>query len=145
MKILITGASKGIGLQIAKELAERGYELVLHCNSTEKALLDFVDENKNKNHIVKADLSTVVGAVDLFNQTCKAIGFPDSIINNAGVADSSPIEKDIKEWSADFDKTISVNLKSPAIICKEFILKKRTEKLTEDVEKIIRNGNGKSH
>ena len=49
MKILITGASKGIGLQIAKELAERGYELVLHCNSTEKALLDFVDENKNKN------------------------------------------------------------------------------------------------
>ena len=126
MKILITGASKGIGLQIAKELAERGYELVLHCNSTEKALLDFVDENKNKNHIVKADLSTVVGAVDLFNQTCKAIGFPDSIINNAGVADSSPIEKDIKEWSADFDKTISVNLKSPAIICKEFILKKRS-------------------
>ena len=38
MKILITGASKGIGLQIAKEVAERGYELVLHCNSTEKAL-----------------------------------------------------------------------------------------------------------
>jgi 3-oxoacyl-[acyl-carrier protein] reductase len=131
MKILITGASKGIGLQIAKELAERGYELVLHCNSTEEALLAFVQENKNKNHIVKADLSTVVGAVDLFNQTFKAIGFPDSIINNAGVADSSPIEKDIKEWSADFDKTISVNLKSPAIICKEFILKKRTEKISK--------------
>ena len=67
MKILITGASKGIGLQIAKELAEREYELVLHCNSTEEALLAFVEENKNKNHIVKADLSTFVGAVDLFN------------------------------------------------------------------------------
>ena len=48
MKILITGASKGIGLQIAKELAERGYELVLHCNSTEKALLAFVDEIKTR-------------------------------------------------------------------------------------------------
>ena len=67
-------------------------------------------------------------AADLFNQTCKAIGFPDSIINNAGVADSSPIEKDIKEWSADLIKQC-LNLKSPAIICKVYFKKKNRENI----------------
>ena len=68
--------------------------------------------------------------MDLFKKTCKLIGFPDAIINNAGIAESSPIEKETIEWSLEFDKTISVNLKSPAIIAKEFILKKRKENLS---------------
>ena len=129
MKILITGASKGIGYQIAKDLAKKGYELVLHCNSSPNSLTKFIKENKNINHVVKADLSLKEGALDLFKKTCKAVGFPDSIINNAGIAESSPIEKETKEWALEFDKTISVNLKSPAIICKEFILKKRKENI----------------
>ena len=58
MKILITGASKGIGLQIAKELAERGYELVLHCNSTEEALLAFVEENKKSIAVIAPAFSS---------------------------------------------------------------------------------------
>lgn len=130
MKILITGASKGIGFQIAQDLAKRGYDLVLHCNSSPDSLVAFIKENQNLNHLVKADLSSHKGALDLFNQTCKLIGFPDAIINNAGIAESSPIEKETKEWSLEFDKTISVNLKSPAIICKEFILKKRKENIS---------------
>ncbi len=130
MKILITGASKGIGYQIAKDLAKKRYTLVLHCNSSPDLLTKFIKENKNVNHTVQADLSSQKGAMDLFKKTCKLIGFPDAIINNAGIAESSPIEKETIEWSLEFDKTISVNLKSPAIIAKEFILKKRKENLS---------------
>ena len=54
---------------------------------------------------------------------------PDAIINNAGIAESSPIERDINLWANEFDKTINVNLKSPAIICKQFISYKRTQKI----------------
>ncbi len=127
MKILITGSSKGIGFQIAQELSENDNELVLHCNSNHKKL-QTLNLNK-KTHIVREDLSSPNGALSLFNKTCDLIGFPDSIINNAGIAESSPIEKNTEEWSNEFDKTISVNLKSPAIICKEFISKKRKENI----------------
>ena len=127
MKILITGSSKGIGFQIAQELSENDNELVLHCNSNHKKL-QTLSLNK-KIHIVREDLSSPNGALNLFNKTCDLIGFPDSIINNAGIAESSPIEKNSEEWSNEFDKTISVNLKSPAIICKEFISKKRKENI----------------
>ena len=127
MKILITGSSKGIGFQIAQELSENDNELVLHCNSNHKKL-QTLNLNK-KTHIVREDLSSPNGALNLFNKTCDLIGFPDSIINNAGIAESSPIEKNTEEWSNEFDKTISVNLKSPAIICKEFISKKRKENI----------------
>jgi len=127
MKILITGSSKGIGFQIAQELSENDNELVLHCNSNHKKL-QTLSLNK-KIHIVREDLSSPNGALNLFNKTCDLIGFPDSIINNAGIAEPSPIEKNTEEWSSEFDKTISVNLKSPAIICKEFISKKRKENI----------------
>lgn len=130
MKILITGASKGIGYQIAKDLAKKEHELVLHCNSSPDLLTSFVKKHKNLNHIIKADLSSQEGAISLFKKTCKLVDFPDAIINNAGIATSSPIEKETKEWMSEFDKTISVNLKSPAIICKEFILKKRKENIS---------------
>ena len=127
MKILITGSSKGIGFQIAQELSENDNDLVLHCNSNHKKLQTL---NLNKKiHIVREDLSSPNGALNLFNKTCDLIGFPDSIINNAGIAESSPIEKNTEEWSNEFDKTIAVNLKSPAIICKEFISKKRKENI----------------
>ena len=65
----------------------------------------------------------------LHEETLKKIGMPDAIINNAGIAESSPIEKDINLWAKEFDKTINVNLKSPAIICKQFISYKRTQKI----------------
>ena len=41
MKVLVTGSSNGIGLQIAKELSNLKYELVLHYNSTVDNLKKF--------------------------------------------------------------------------------------------------------
>jgi len=129
MKILITGSSNGIGLQIAKDLYETKNTLVLHYNSNNKKLYNFFGNNKENIHYIKSDLSKESGAIKLFEKTSKHIGVPDTIINNAGIAQSSPIENDLKAWTDEFDKTINTNLKSPALICKEFILKKRKEKI----------------
>ena len=129
MKILITGSSNGIGLQIAKDLYDTKNTFVLHYNSNNKKLYNYFGNNKENIHYVKSDLSKESGAIKLFKKTSKHIGVPDTIINNAGIAQSSPIENDLKVWTDEFDKTINTNLKSPALICKEFILKKRKENI----------------
>ena len=134
MKVLITGSSNGIGLQIAKELSNLKYELVLHYNSTVDNLKKNFGSSHDNIHYIQADLSNDKGADFLYDETVKKIGMPDAIINNAGIAESSPIEKDINLWAKEFDKTINVNLKSPAIICKQFISYKRTQK----IDKILR-------
>ena len=131
MKILITGSSNGIGFQIAKDLLKEGHDLALHYNSNNSKIKELVSENKDRSFMVQADLSKERGAFDLFEKIYKKMGFPDTIINNAGIAESAPINLENKLWINNFDKTISVNLKSPSVLSKLFIEKKRKEKITK--------------
>ena len=131
MKILITGSSNGIGFQIAKDLLKEGHNLALHYNSNKSKIKELVSENKDRSFMVQADLSKERGAFDLFEKIYKKMGFPDTIINNAGIAESAPINLENKLWINNFDKTISVNLKSPSVLSKLFIEKKRKEKITK--------------
>ena len=129
MKILITGASRGIGFQITKDLLVEKNKLILQCNKNQKKIKKYLKENNYKAVVVQTDLSSPNGVEGLFNKTIEKIGFPDAIVNNAGIAESAYVEEPFFNWSEMFDKTISVNLKAPALICKEFIYKKRKEKI----------------
>ena len=85
MKALITGASSGIGRDIATELAKRGYDLILVARNIEK--LNQVKENilTNCNNInikiIQMDVSTPENCKNLYNQVNDDI---DILINNAG-------------------------------------------------------------
>ena len=129
MKILITGSSKGIGFQLSKDLLNEGHKVVLHYNSDNLKIKKLILNHKTNCEMVQADLSKENGAYDLFNKTNKLIGFPDIIINNAGIAESAPINQKTTDWARSFDRTISVNLKSPSVISKLFIEKKRKDKI----------------
>ena len=129
MKVLLTGSSKGIGFEIAKELLISGHIVVLHCNKNADKLKKLKEEHGENSYIAKADLSTIGGVKELINITKKHIKFPDTIINNAGIAESSYINKNLEEWSTLFDRTINVNLKAPSLLCKEFIMLKRKNKI----------------
>ena len=129
MKILITGSSKGIGFQLSKDLLNEGHKVVLHYNSDNLKIKKLILNHKTNCEMAQADLSKENGAYDLFNKTNKLIGFPDAIINNAGIAESAPINQKTIDWAKNFDRTISVNLKSPSVISKLFIEKKRKEKI----------------
>ena len=131
MKILITGSSNGIGFQIAKDLLKEGHQVALHYNSDNSKIKNLFSAYKQKSFMIQADLSKENGAFDLYNETYKVLGFPDTIINNAGIAVSAPLNQENKLWLNNFDKTISVNLKSPSILSKLFIEKKRKEKITK--------------
>ena len=81
MKALITGASSGLGREMAKILADKGYDLVIVARR--KELLEELKEeigNKVKVEIEVADVSTKDNCIELFNKH-KTI---DLLINNAG-------------------------------------------------------------
>ena len=100
MKALITGASSGIGKDIAFSLARRGYDLVLNARD-EKKLDECIDEIKRK-----FDVGIQKIVIDVSNfENCKIIhkqfGDVDLLVNNAGFGDcgnftKTSLEKDLK-------------------------------------------------
>lgn len=109
-KVLITGASKGIGLAIAKKLQDK-YCLILHASKDEN-----IKECREGNFVLAADFSNQE-ELKTFCKTLKEQHGDElyAIINNAGIALDKPIsfqpEKDI-------DKMMMVNLKAPIMISK---------------------------
>ena len=84
MKALITGASSGIGLEMARILSREGFELILVAREKEK--LQKVQEELGKNvKIVVADLSNESKLKELY-VLCKNDKI-DVLINNAGFGD----------------------------------------------------------
>lgn len=129
MKVLLTGSSKGIGYDIAKDLIKEGHQLVLHYNSNRSLLEALINEYSSNSFIVKADLSVENEIKNLVDDTIENLSFPDCIINNAGIAESADIKLDLNNWGKMFDKTIDINLKAPSLIFKEFLKYKREKKI----------------
>lgn len=109
-KVLITGASRGLGLAIAKAL-DNDYTLILHASKVE----NIVWQGHN-NHILCADLSDNEAIADFCKRLKKEHGADlYGVINNAGIAlDKSLIFQPEK----DIEAMLNVNLKAPILICK---------------------------
>ena len=92
MKALVTGASSGIGRDMSKELAKRGYNLILVARDNKK--LEEVSEEIKNNYkveakIIQKDLSIKQNCVDLYNEVKNED--IDILINNAGFGVHGPI------------------------------------------------------
>lgn len=92
MKALITGASSGIGRDMARVLAENAYDLVLVARDEEK-LKEIANELKEKNKVnvetISMDLSIEENCKDLH----KYVSDVDILINNAGFGDCGNFTK----------------------------------------------------
>ncbi|MFN1833865.1 SDR family oxidoreductase [Balneola sp. MJW-20] len=110
MTILVTGSSRGIGFAIAEKLLEEGISVIGTSRSKHSPF-----KNAQYSHI-KCDLSNddeLDLIRDLISNKC-----PDVVINNAGIFEDADISSDDSSWLNNWDKTLQVNLKAPAIICK---------------------------
>lgn len=110
--IIITGASRGIGKELAKELAKKGNTIIANYNKSEKQAKELKEElNKNKIDIdiYKADISKREEAKALVEYTIKKYKKIDILINNAGI---SQIKEFTQITDKDWNKMINTNLNS---------------------------------
>lgn len=115
MKALITGASSGIGLDMARYLSTKGYELILVSRNKEK--LEQIQEHlPTKVTIIVADLSNEQRVKDLYVLAKKEN--VDILINNAGLGDfgyltDTDLNKDLE--------LINTNIKAVHILTKHMV------------------------
>ena len=110
--IIVTGASKGIGREIAKKLAKKGYNVIANYNNSENEAIELKEElNQEKINIdiFKADVSKREEAKELVEYTIKKYGKIDVLINNAGISQFKEFTKITKK---DWDNMINTNLNS---------------------------------
>lgn len=115
MKALITGASSGLGMQMAYLLAEKGYDLILVARRKEK--LEEIKEKLNVDvQIISLDLSSTFNCMKLYNKVKKQD--IDIVINNAGFGLFGEFETTKVERELDM---IDLNIKTVHILTKLFL------------------------
>jgi|SRR5579883_2088560 len=92
---VVTGASKGIGAAIAKQLAAEGAAVVVNYSSSKAGADKVVDEitkQGGKAIAVQANVANKADIERLFAETKKTFGHLDVLVNNAGVYEFAPLE-----------------------------------------------------
>src|SRR5882724_6636705 len=107
---IVTGASKGIGAAIAKQLAADGASVVVNYASSKSGADKVVGEIKaqgGKATAVQGDLSKKSDINRLFAETKKTYGNLDILVNNAGVYDFKPLDEITEDH---FHKQFNLNV-----------------------------------
>jgi len=114
-KILVTGASGGIGAAISKALAARGITVVLHYSKGRDAAEATRRSLKGEGHsIVQADLTDPKSIGRLWEASSAGQRL-EAVVNNAGIfPNHAPLTTEFDEWTAAWQRTISTNLLGPA-------------------------------
>jgi 3-oxoacyl-[acyl-carrier protein] reductase len=116
---IVTGASKGIGAGIAKQLAAEGAAVVVNYSSSREGADRVVAEIASKGGkavAVKANLSERAEIERLFAETKEAFGKLDILVNNAGVYEFQPLENVTEEH---FHKQFDLNVLGLVLASKE--------------------------
>jgi len=119
---LITGASKRIGKSIAEHLAVKGWNIIIHFNTSENPAKQLVENLRSKfpNQkfgTVKANLSRINEVIGLVPKVVNEFGKFELLVNNASGFNSG----NLKETSLElFNSQMDLNLKAPFFLMRDF-------------------------
>lgn len=116
---IVTGASRGIGRQIAIQLAGLGIKVAVNYSSNRgKAdeVVQTIKESGGEAIAVQGDVSNLIDVEALFSATFGQFGRIDILVNNAGIMDCVPISDVTEEM---FDRHFSVNVKGTYFACQQ--------------------------
>ncbi|HEY0628205.1 MAG TPA: SDR family oxidoreductase [Sphingomicrobium sp.] len=106
MNILLTGASRGIGAATLDLLTSTGHKVAGHST-------------KGSNGLIAGDLGDAASAPKIWEAALDALGGRiDVLVNNAGIYEGIADNAADDEWHAAWQRTLSINLESPASLCR---------------------------
>lgn len=109
---IVTGASRGIGAEIAKELANNGAQVILNFRSNSKSVDDVINEIEKTGstaYAVSADVSNFSEVQHLMEEVKSRFGKIDILVNNAGITRDRTFRNLTQE---EWNEVIDVNLNS---------------------------------
>ena len=105
MNILLTGASRGIGAATLEALNKAGHEIMGHSTA-------------GGGNLIAADFSDSEAPRALWEAAANQLGRVDILINNAGIFEGVDIGATDDEWHAAWERTLAVNLRASADLCR---------------------------
>lgn len=115
---LVTGATKGIGFDVCKVLADAGADIAAVGRDAGglAEVKQAVEALGRKCVAIEADLASTDGPVSAARTALQSFGTIDILVNNAGVAlIDNLLDASIEDW----DKTMAVNLRAPFLLARE--------------------------
>lgn len=121
VNVLVTGGAKRIGKAISNDLAQHGFGVVVHANtSIEEAeeLAQQIIEQGGKAWAVQGDLNAPATAAAIVADAANKAGSLQMLVNNASIFEhDAATELNEELW----DEHFNVHLKSPAFMAQEFV------------------------
>jgi 3-oxoacyl-[acyl-carrier protein] reductase len=124
---LVTGASKGIGAEVARELASRGAAVAVNYSASKAEAEKVVAEIKAKGGTaiaVQASVADPDAIGPLVQKVARELGPIDILVNNAGVYEFGPLEQVTPEH---FHKQFNVNVLGLLLVTKEAVAQFNTK------------------
>lgn len=109
---IVTGASRGIGEAIARELAYHGADVVLNYlgrRDETETVAESIRQAGGRAQVIQADVSDPESVARLFQEALAALGKVDILVNNAGITSDRSIKKMSDD---DWNRVVATNLGS---------------------------------